>query len=188
VHPLLPRGKLFSHESKRLTFEHTRLRIFSTACIVSEYRSNDTALPSLLGERASTTPNAACRLALPIVRRLLHFIFEHFSHSPLYALQEHFAHLAYCRGGLCEPRPSTINTQRHLVITALKPTPVLTAHRTLNLCCMHIRGVFENFLLLMFIRISCQSSTLHRRSQSSLLPSPATIDWRIICSTFHNRS
>jgi hypothetical protein len=116
----------------------------------------------------------ACRLALPIVRSLLHFTFnEHFSHSPLYAtfacvsramlfnLSEHFAHLFdYCGGNsLCELRST--RSEQHLVTTALKPTPVLTADGTLGLFCMHLRGVFQNFAIVMMRGGSWSVYTTH---------------------------
>jgi len=105
VHPLLPRGKLFFSAWVQITFEHTRLLciLCSTACIVSQHRSNDTALLSLLGERQSIAPNASCRLApSPIVRSLLHFTYS--SRSTLFSLS--ILHVFTRRASLCQ-LPST---------------------------------------------------------------------------------
>jgi len=114
---------------------------------------------------------AACRLALPIVRSLLHFIFnEHFSHSLLYAT---FACVVQSLRAFCTSRLlrrhflRAIKHDQHrrtfCAITALKPTPVLTAHRTLGLFC-----IWEESLRTYYCSLfASQSSTLHRRGRSS---------------------
>ena len=78
---------------------------------------------------------------------------QHFSRSTLLNLYEHFAHalVSFClppRQQSLRVTKRAINTQEHLIITLLKPTPVLTADGTLGLFSMNLREVFENFAII----------------------------------------